>query len=167
MGKVLSVGEAATWLAKPTESREVVANQLRRFRQKEFVRTRGTFGLGPTATNTFNPVDLGVAKVCRALTGLGIADVKVMLAVAEACYDLPSSDFNSGPLPGMEAALERPHAPWGLWVFLCNQEDGTTRVFAQIRLPDEEPEHPAVSAYIKVPLSDWLPSLAALAKGLS
>ena len=164
--KIFSVGQAAEWLAKPGEARDAVARQLRHYRRRGFVRSRGTFGAGPTATNVFNPVDLGVAKLCRALTAIGIKDEQVMQAVGEASYDLPSSDHASGAMPGLEAALARPHAPWSLYVFLSEQADGTYRVFAQVRLieRDGHPDHPAIDAAIEVPMR-WLPALAELAHG--
>lgn len=164
---IYSVGQAAEWLAKPNESKETVARQLRHYRKREFVRSRGTFGSGPTATNTFNTLDLGVAKLCRALTALGVGDEKVMQTVSEACYDLPSSDSESVGLPGVEAALSRPHAAWSLFIFLMDELDGSRRVFAQVRLnePNSKPEHPNIDAAIELPMTSWLPNLAELSGG--
>lgn len=162
--KIFSVGQAATWLAKPNEPQEVVANQLRRFRKREYVKSRGTFGAGPTATNTFNAIDLGVAKLCRAMTALGISDSKVMEAVSDACYDGPAVGSDFGATPGMAAALNRPHAGWSLFVYLSDQEDGSQKVFAEVRLkqPGSPIEHPAIDALVELPMH-WLPSLTELA----
>jgi len=159
---IYSVGQAAEWLAKQNESKEAVARQLRHYRKRGYVRSRGTFGSGPTATNTFGPLDLGVAKLCRALTGLGIGDEDVMQTVSEACYDLGSSDIDSGGLPGLEAALFRPDAAWSLFIFLTYHSDGSRHVYAQVRLnnPNVRPEHPDIDAAIELPMTAWLPNLA-------
>lgn len=164
MNSVFSVGQAADWLANPGEPKDKVANQLRRYRSKGYVQSRGTFGSGPTATHTFDAVDLGTAKLCRALTALGIKDEALMESVSEACYDLPAKGADLGSTPGMVAALDHPHAGWHLFVFLSDQADGTQRVFAEVHKIEgaQFPEHPAIDAFIALPMRQWLPSLAEL-----
>jgi len=156
---IFSVGQAAEWLAKPHEQKDVVANQLRRFRSKGYVRTRGTFGAGPTATHTFQPVDLGVAKFCRALTAFGIKDETVMRAVADACYDLPAKGCDIGPIPGMLAALDSPHSPWNMVVFLHPNDDGTQHVLAEMWLGLDALDRVGGEKII-LSMADWLPELA-------
>jgi hypothetical protein len=157
--KTFSVGQAAEWLAKPKEQKEVVANQLRRFRTKGYVRTRGTFGVGPTATHTFQTVDLGVAKFCRALTALGIKDTKVMRAVSNACYDQPAKGGNSGATMGMAAALDTPHSPWKMVIFLSINDDGTQHVIAEMWQGLAALEKVG-SEMIVLATDEWLPQLA-------
>jgi hypothetical protein len=156
---IYSVGQAAEWLAKTNEPKDIVANQLRRFRAKGYVRTRGTFGAGPTATNTFEPIDLGVAKFCRALTAFGIKDETVMRAVADACYDLPAKGHDTGAFPGMLAAINHPHSPWNMVVFLHDNDDGTQHVLAEMWLGLDALDHIGGEKII-LSMADWLPKLA-------
>jgi hypothetical protein len=157
---IYSVGQAAEWLAKSNEHKDVVANQLRRFRTKGYVRTRGTFGAGPTATNTFQAIDLGAAKFFRALTAFGIKDETVMRAVTDACYDLPAKGGDTGELPGMEAALSYPHAPWCVMIFLHTNDDGTQHVIAEIWNGSNEHDDLSGGETIILSMVDWLPALA-------
>lgn len=111
------------------------------------------------ATHTFKAVDLGVAKLCRALTAFGIKDESVMRAIADACHDLPAKGGETGDTPGIESALISPHAPWRMVVFLHLNADGTQHVLAEIWLGLEALEHVG-GELILLGMADWLPALA-------
>jgi hypothetical protein len=154
--KIFSVGEAANWLATGDESSAHAANQLRRFRSKGYVKDRGKFGTGPTATHTFNAFDLAAAKFCKGLMRFGIKSEKIMRAVSEACYDLP---VLGGETIGVEAIFSDPHAVWSLVIAFNGNADGTDHVIAQITLGLEGLEEIG-GELIVLTTADWLPELA-------
>ncbi|MGJ5618502.1 hypothetical protein [Sulfitobacter sp. MF3-043] len=157
---IFSVGTAAEWLSTGDESREHVANQLRRFRTKGYVQTQGKFGAGPTATHTFNVYDLATAKLCKGLMRFGIKKESIIRAVSDACY-LPAKAADSGATPGVEAAFNDPDKSWRVVVFFHANADGTEHVTAEMRVNMDGLERIG-GEMIVLTMHDWLPELAAM-----
>lgn len=172
-----SIARVAVRLAETGESVDAIASQVRNFVQRHLVHVRAIKGSGRTAHNLFAPADVAVAKVLRILTGLGLANAKLLQDVSIALY---AWDANRWPAEARKLGLHpittalvdfaQNGAGWVLRIDILTN-DQTGEKVTEVAFYNPESSHRPASradnptngfmpeASIVVPIYRWLPRI--------